>query len=146
MVSSEERIAERCEAIRQWVTGKTITSICATLGRSRTWFYYWWERWYNYGVAGLHGIQPPHASPHNRTPEEMEQAVLCIRQLLEKRPYALWGAPAIKRELEALELFAPLKEFRSVMDLLSRNSGMFSSQLSENIPNLSLDNPISCMS
>jgi putative transposase len=119
VVSSGKRIADRYEAIRQWLTGKTITSICLTLGRSRTWFYYWWERWYHYGVAGLHGIQPPHASPHNRTPVEIEQAVLNIRQLLEKRPYTLSGAPAIKRELETLDFHDP-PAIRTIEGILQR--------------------------
>lgn len=119
MVSSEKRIAERREAIRQWLTGKTITSICAILGHSRAWFYYWRERWYHYGVAGLHGIQPQHASPHNRTPAETEQAILRIRQLLEKRPYALSGAPAIKRELEALGFQEP-PAIRTIESILKR--------------------------
>ena len=120
MISSEEKIAERYEAVRQWVAGNTITSICAALGRSRTWFYYWWERWYHYGIAGLHGIQPPHASPHNRTPEEMEQAVLRIRQLLEKRPYALVGAPSIRKEFEALN-FHDTPSIRTIERVLQRH-------------------------
>ena len=44
------------------------------------------------------------------------------------------------------QLFVPLKEFCSVMDLLSQNSGMFYSHLSENILNLNLSSRISYMS
>ena len=49
----------------------------------------------------------------------MEQAVLRILQLLEKRPYALSGAPAIKRELEALD-FQDAPCIRTIERVLQR--------------------------
>ena len=49
----------------------------------------------------------------------MEQAVLRIRQLLEKRPYALVGAPAIRRELDALDFHDP-PAIRTIEGILQR--------------------------
>jgi hypothetical protein len=39
-----DELAARHRAITPRLAGRTVTSICATVGRTRAWFHKWWRR------------------------------------------------------------------------------------------------------
>jgi transposase InsO family protein len=72
-------------------------ALCRQYGISPTTGYKWLDRYLREGITGLENrSRRPHTSPH-RTPEEMEQRVLALR---DKHPD--WGGRKISRRLRNL--------------------------------------------
>lgn len=65
----------RRQAIKLFENGRSITDVCQTLGRSRTWFYKWRN---NFRIEGADGFLTRKRSlnPHNRTPVKIEETVI----------------------------------------------------------------------
>ena len=96
----------RREAIRLYQQGAKVNEICLRLNASRPWFYKWLKRFQS-GVDNWFCEQS--RRPHrvaNRTAVEREEAVIRIRQRLEKAKYSQRGAMAIQWEMEKLNLEA----------------------------------------
>jgi len=81
------------EAIRRYEQGEPATVICRSLGKTRQWLYKWLQR-----KEELNQDVKPNRS-HNRTPVEIEKAVIQVRKKLQDTKYAQIGVNAINREL-----------------------------------------------
>lgn len=93
----EERLRE--QAIRRHRNGETIAAICASLGRSRQWFYRWWKR-YQSGEADWYRTRSRRPKRHGRAiGEQLEAAILASRARLEAAGL-FCGAQAIRWDLE----------------------------------------------
>lgn len=115
----KHEIVQRLRAIRLRITGTSVCAICHALGRSRDWFYVWWQRYQHEGVSGLSDrSHRPHTSPRRLAPE-LEQAILAARRRLARQRYATIGAPTIQRELHALG-YPPIK-LRTIWRVLQRH-------------------------
>jgi transposase InsO family protein len=77
MTDQQQTIHLRQQAIRLFESGKSVTEICATLGRSRPWFYKWLGRYRQQGPPGLKN-QVRLICPANRTPMDLEGQVLIL--------------------------------------------------------------------
>jgi transposase len=72
----------RHEAIDRYIRGEKPSRICKALGRSRRWFYNILKR---YRQAGRDGLRTQSRAPHqvhNRTPAEVEAAIVRVRQTI----------------------------------------------------------------
>lgn len=65
----------RKQAIKLFENGRSITDVCRTLGRSRTWFYKWHKKFRVEGHEGLLA-RKRRLNPHNRTPVKVEETVI----------------------------------------------------------------------
>ncbi len=97
----------RMEAVRRRLWGEQITSIYRNLGKSAPWFYKWWHRYQELGPEGLFDDTRKAHKIANKTDKRIEEAIVHLRQLKEKRDqkhtkYALIGAPSIAKELREL--------------------------------------------
>jgi Integrase core domain. len=95
-------IKQRCESIVLKLAGWKVTEICCQLGRSRQWFYKWWNRYWERGISGLSDWPSCPKNVHNRISDEIEQTITKIRKRLEQGKYNCYGPAAIRHELEAL--------------------------------------------
>lgn len=85
--------ALRQEAVTRYLDGESATDICCSLDKTRQWLYKWLQR---------QDELDPEASPtraHNRTPVEIENAIIEARKKLQQTKYAQIGVNAINREL-----------------------------------------------
>ena len=104
---SNQDVAEqlRNRAIDMYIAGLKPTEICRQLGRSRTWFYNTLAR---YQIGGRPALASQSRAPHtvhNRTPREVEAAIVRVRRAITsgedpKLRYANIGADSIAIELE----------------------------------------------
>jgi len=102
----------RQEAIDRYLRGERPTAIARALGRSRSWFYRALER---YRQAGRDGLRTQSRAPHhvhNRTPKEVEDAIVRIRKTITsghdpELRYANIGAVSIASEVQRLGLTPP---------------------------------------
>jgi len=85
--------ALRQEAVTRYLGGESATEICRSLGKTRQWLYKWLQRQEELGQDA----SPKRA--HNRTPVEIENAIIEARKKLEKTKYAQIGVNAINRQL-----------------------------------------------
>ena len=92
-MSGKRTKALRLEAIERYQAGESATAICRSLGKSRQWLYKWLQRKDELGQD--YGPQ----RAHNRTPVEIEEAVVKARKKLQATKYAQIGVNAINREL-----------------------------------------------
>jgi len=83
----------RLEAIERYQAGESATTICQSIGKSRGWLYKWLQR------KDELKEDPGPIRAHNRTPIEIEQAVIEVRKKLQSNKYAQIGVNAINREL-----------------------------------------------
>lgn len=83
----------RSEAIKRYEAGESATSICLSLGKTRQWLYKWLHR-----KEELSQNSRPNRV-HNRTPVEIEEAVINVRKRLQTTKYAQIGVNAINWEL-----------------------------------------------
>lgn len=92
-MSEKQANVLRLEAIERYQAGESATTICRSLGKSRVWLYKWLQR--------KEELRPDSSSKraHNRTPVEIEEAVVRTRKKLQKTKYAQIGVNAINREL-----------------------------------------------
>ena len=92
-MSGKRAKALRLEAIERYQAGESATEICRSIGKSRQWLYKWLPR-----KDELENDAEP-SRAHNRTPVEIERAVVEARKKLQSTKYAQIGVNAINREL-----------------------------------------------
>ena len=89
-------------AIKEYLSGNPVSTICQQLNVSRKWFYKWYKRYQN-GREGWYKDQPKIAKTiPNKLDASMEELILSIRDRLEQSPYAQKGASAIARQINKL--------------------------------------------
>jgi transposase InsO family protein len=120
-----DEFTARQRAISLRLAGRPVKDICATLGRSETWFHKWWGRYLEAGPEGLFDRTRAHHHLAQRLPPELERAILSVRRRLQAHAtpatrYSLTGAPAILAELQALGL-QPLPAERTIERVLERH-------------------------
>lgn len=96
MTDQQQTIHLRQQAIRLLESGQSVTYICHLLGRSRTWFYKWRDRYRQWGQAGLKN-QDRLICPANRTPLDLEGQVLILME-----QFPSYGPARIALELKPL--------------------------------------------
>ena len=116
--------ADRQQAIKLRLAGKSAVEICQVLGRSRDWFHTWWRRYRALGPNGLFDLTRANAQPRRVTPE-VERSILNIRRRLTSQThpgtrYSLIGAGSILAELQVLHV-RPLPSVRTIERVLERN-------------------------
>lgn len=79
MTDHQQAVHLRRQAIRLFKEGRSVTRVCQTLGRSRTWFYKWIRRYKKLGSEGLQN-QPREICPANRTPLDIEGQVMAAAE------------------------------------------------------------------
>lgn len=116
--------ADRQQAIKLRLAGRSVEDICRVLGRTRAWFHLWWRRYRAWGPNGLFDLTRANAQPRRIAPD-LERAILTVRQRLTSQShpgtrYSLVGATAILAELQTLHV-RPLPSVRTVERVLQRN-------------------------
>ena len=115
----EEIELYRILAVERFKNGESPETICASLGKSRTWLYKWIRRYREHDdLWNQSQSRCPHLI-HRRTPLEIEEIVKIIRLNLYNKDL-FCGAQAIRWELEDLGV-KPLPSIRTVNRILSRN-------------------------
>ena len=117
-------LADRQQAIKLRLAGKSVVEICQILGRSHDWFHVWWNRYRALGPNGLFDLTRANAQPRRITPE-LERSILNIRRRLTSQihpgtRYSLIGAGSILAELQVLHI-RPLPSVRTIERVLERN-------------------------
>jgi transposase InsO family protein len=116
--------ADRQQAIKLRLAGKSVVEICQILGRSRKWFHMWWRRYRALGPNGLFDLTRANVQPRRITPD-LERSILNIRRRLASQThpgtrYSLIGAGSILAELQVLHI-RPLPSPRTIERVLERN-------------------------
>ena len=106
----ETRLRET--AIDLFINGHKPTAICRQLKRSRTWFYKTLARYREGGRGGLRSRSRAPNRVHNRTPEDVEAAIVRLRKVITSGEdpalrYANIGADALAVELERAKIKPP---------------------------------------
>jgi hypothetical protein len=117
-------LADRQQAIKLRLAGKSVVEICQILGRSHDWFHAWWRRYRALGPNGLFELTRANVQPRRITPD-LERSILNIRRRLisQTHPgtrYSLIGAGSILAELQILHI-RPLPSLRTIERVLERN-------------------------
>lgn len=73
-------LSDRQQAIRLRLAGETFTTISHTLQCSETWVRKWWHRHLEAGGERLCELSRAHGTLVNRTPPQLERAILTIRR------------------------------------------------------------------
>jgi transposase-like protein len=110
---------ERLLAVQRFLDGENAESICASLGRSKTWLYKWIQRYSDDNPSWFESQSTRPLTLGLRTSPEIEELVKTVRLNLEDRQL-FYGAQAILWELKDLGL-SPLPSLRTINRLLSRN-------------------------
>src|SRR4051794_4129102 len=117
--------ALRREAVRRLLQGHSISDICRDLHRTRQWLNKWWRVFQAHPeTAFADHSRAPHTSP-NRTSQEVERAIIKVRQILEdgatpETRYGLIGARSIQGGLEGLGFNPPPSE-RTIERVLTKH-------------------------
>jgi transposase InsO family protein len=120
----DNELADRQQAIKLRLAGKSVVEICQILGRSHDWFHVWWRRYRALGPNGLFELTRANAQPRRITPD-LERSILNIRRRLISQihpgtRYSLIGAGSILAELQILHI-RPLPSLRTIERVLERN-------------------------
>jgi transposase InsO family protein len=115
----EEIELYRILAVERFKNGESPETICASLGKSRTWLYKWIRRYREQDDSWNQSQSRCPHSIHRRTPSEIEEIVKLIRLSLYNQGL-FCGAQAIRWELEDL-CVKPLPSTRTINRILSRN-------------------------
>ena len=108
---------QRIQFIRDWLKKThSVSELCALYGVSRKSAYKWIERYMTQGPDWAMDRSHEAAVVHNKTPVEVEQALMQMRQL-----HRTWGARKLLHQvgLEQPELILPQRS--TVCDMLKRN-------------------------
>lgn len=111
--------SERVRAVDRYHDGESPSAICASLGRSREWFYKWLRR---FEVGEPNWFRDRSRRPHQSpacTSDEIEQVVIAVRRSLQSQDL-FHGAQAIRWELEDLRV-EPLPSIRTIGRILARH-------------------------
>jgi hypothetical protein len=114
----DEITQQRILAVQRFLNGEKPESICASLGRSKSWLYKWVERRLDEDDAWNESRSRQPLSATNRTPKEIEEIVKLVRLNLYNQDL-FCGAQAILWELEDLGV-KPLPSLRTINRILSR--------------------------
>ena len=106
----EARLREK--AIDLFISGHKSGVICRQLKRSRTWFYNTLARYREGGREGLKSKSRAPKRVHNRTPEDVEAAIVRLRRVITSGEdpelrYANIGADTLAIELERAKITPP---------------------------------------
>jgi len=109
---NDPEAALRETAIDLFIDGGKPTHICRKLNRSRTWFYNTLARYQQGGRDGLRSLSRAPHHVHNRTPPDVEAAVVRLRKLIlsgedPELRYANIGADTLAYELERAGITPP---------------------------------------
>ncbi|MBU0484864.1 MAG: DDE-type integrase/transposase/recombinase [Proteobacteria bacterium] len=115
----EEIELYRIHAVERFKNGESPETICASLGKSRTWLYKWIRRYREHDNSWNRSQSRCPHSIQCRTPSEIEEIVKMIRLNLYNQGL-FCGAQAILWELEDLGV-KPLPSNRTVNRILNRN-------------------------
>jgi putative transposase len=121
----KDELAARQRAITLRLSGRSVQSICAAVGRSEVWFHKWWNRYLITGPEGLYDLTRANHHVAQRITPELERTILSIRRRLQAHAtpatrYSLIGAGAILAELKTLGI-RPLPVERTIERVLERN-------------------------
>ena len=121
----KDELAARQRAITLRLSGRSVQSICAAVGRSEVWFHKWWNRYLITGPEGLFDLTRANRQVAQRIAPELERTILSIRRRLQAHAtpatrYRLIGAGAILAELQTLGI-RPLPVERTIERVLERN-------------------------
>jgi putative transposase len=121
----KDELAARQRAITLRLSGRSVQSICAAVGRSEVWFHKWWNRYLITGPEGLYDLTRANHHVAQRIAPELERTILSIRRRLQAHAtpatrYRLIGAAAILAELKTLGI-RPLPVERTIERVLERN-------------------------
>lgn len=120
----DNELADRQQAVKLRLAGRSVEEICKLLGRSPAWFHVWWRRYRSLGPNGLFDLTRSNVQPR-RISAELERTIVGVRQRLASRAhpgtrYSLIGASSILAELQILHI-RPLPSVRTVERVLARN-------------------------
>ena len=115
----EEIELYRILAVERFKNGESPETICASLGKSRTWLYKWIRRYREHDDSWNQSHSRCPHSIQRRTPSEIEEIVKMIRLNLYNQDL-FCGAQAIRWELEDLGIKS-LPSIRTINRVLSRN-------------------------
>lgn len=123
---SDPAAALRETAIDLYICGHKPTHICRQLNRSRTWFYNTLDRYRQGGREGLRSRSRAPHHVHNRTPPDVEAAVVRLRKLIlsgedPELRYANVGADSLAYELERAGITPPS---RATINRILRRYGL----------------------
>ena len=109
----------RILAVQRFKAGENPESICASLGKSKSWLYKWVKRFNKNDPSWFEDCsRKPHLTPH-RTKTEIEEIVKMVRLNLYSKDL-FCGAQAILWELEDYGI-QPLPSLRTINRILVRN-------------------------
>lgn len=119
----DEAEVARQEAISRYLRGEKPSAIAREMGKSRMWFYKTLKKYREHGRAGLVTQSKAPKRVHNRTSDEVEQAVVRIRRTIEsgvdpELRYAYVGGAGIAAELARLGYDPP--SVRTIQRILRR--------------------------
>jgi hypothetical protein len=119
----DEITQQRILAVQRFLSGEKPESICASLGRSKSWLYKWVERRLNEDVTWNESRSKQPLNVTNRTPKEIEEIDKIVRLNLYNQDL-FCGAQAILWELEDLGI-KPVPSLRTINDAYGVTSPKF---------------------
>jgi len=111
----------RKEAIRRYLAGESISSICENMSRSRKWFYKWQHR---YESGDPEWFKEQSRAPHRQNQqisEELEATIITVRKELMKKKYGRVGPQSIDWELRRLG-YEPPPSLSTIKRVLKRHN------------------------
>ena len=138
----------RQQAIDLYIAGRKPSQICREVGRSRAWFYKTLDRYRHSGRAGLASRSRAPKRVHNRTAEDIEAAVVRVRQTILSGQeadlrYASIGANTISAELKRAKIVSPSR--RTIQRMLHRHGLVEPRAASHSSPSMPEDYPWPCV-
>ena len=123
VIYMNNELADRQQAIKLRLAGKSVAEICQIVGRSPDGFHAWWRRYRALGPNGLFDLTRANAQPSRITPD-LEPSILNIRRRLTSQVhpgtrYNLIGAGSIVAELQVLHI-RPIPRLRTIVRALER--------------------------
>jgi len=115
----KDEVNQRILGVQRFLAGEKPESICASMGRSRSWLYKWVHRHSKHDDAWCHNLSTQPEITANRTPAETEEIIKMVRLNLYNRNL-FCGAQAILWELDDLGV-KPLPSLRTINRILNRN-------------------------
>src|SRR6056297_1084358 len=116
MTESEQK---RIKAVKLYISGKKVSSICNNLNQSRKWFYKWKNR---YDSGNKNWFKDRSKAPKHPTniDEDLEKLVIKIRKELMEEKYARIGPQTIHWELQRLGVEHP--SLSTIKRIIKRNN------------------------
>jgi transposase len=109
----ETTAQQRKLLFRTWEETGSVDQACRTARVSRGTFYYWKPRFDEHGYAGLEAFASRAPKEPNRTPSEIEERIIALRQ-----EYPDWGKKRIADELAKANNWVPLVSPNTVKRIL----------------------------